>query len=209
MSSRNKVMATRAKASRKQRPKKAASTSEQILQTAERLFIEKGYRATSVHEIAAESGFTTGALYWNFGNKEGLFLEILERRLARTLETFRSVGLETLAESPDSAAALGAAMKLETQEPAWVSVFLEFLSSALRNRKLRERVTAICEPFDVKYRDAFTKLFEKSPYPADRLAGALYALLHGLWICAFVYEDKTDFTVVSDVVDIFLAAKPE
>jgi AcrR family transcriptional regulator len=48
-----------------------------ITRTALRLFVQNGYRNTSVDEIAAESRLTKGAVYYYFKNKEQLLLSIL------------------------------------------------------------------------------------------------------------------------------------
>ena len=48
------------------------------------LFTSRGYSATSVREIVEGAGVSKPVLYYYFGNKEGLFLEIM-RRLERTL----------------------------------------------------------------------------------------------------------------------------
>jgi AcrR family transcriptional regulator len=208
MSFRNKIMATRAKTFTEKRPKQAASTREQILTTAERLFLEKGFRATSVHEIAAASGFTTGALYWHFGNKDELFLELLERRLEQTMAIFQANGLESLSELPDPATALTTALEHSPQEPLWVGVLFEFLGYAVRDEQLRERAMGICGQYNAAFVEAFTKLFEGSQVPPGRLASALAALMDGLWLSAFVFPDRTDMSVFSDVVSVMLTTRP-
>ncbi len=42
------------------------------------LFAEKGFHDVSVQEIAEQSEFSVGTLYNLFGNKDGLFEELLE-----------------------------------------------------------------------------------------------------------------------------------
>ncbi|HHW84985.1 MAG TPA: TetR/AcrR family transcriptional regulator [Chloroflexi bacterium] len=49
-----------------------------ILSAAERLFVEKGYHAISMREIADAVGMTKAALYYHFRDKEQLFMAILE-----------------------------------------------------------------------------------------------------------------------------------
>ncbi len=82
----------------KLREKKKAETSARLLATARKVFFEKGYAATSMDDLCAEAGVTRGALYHNFGGKEGLFEavvrqiddEIGERLLAASGETVDS-----------------------------------------------------------------------------------------------------------------------
>lgn len=49
----------------------------EVLPVAIRLFSEKGYQATSVEEIAKESGMAKGSFYKLFNSKEDLLIEIL------------------------------------------------------------------------------------------------------------------------------------
>ena len=49
----------------------------EVLPVAIRLFSEKGYHATSVEEIAKESGMAKGSFYKLFNSKEDLLVEIL------------------------------------------------------------------------------------------------------------------------------------
>lgn len=51
---------------------------ERLLQAAVELFTVRGYAATSVREIVEAAGLTKPALYYHFGSKEGIYLELLE-----------------------------------------------------------------------------------------------------------------------------------
>ena len=59
-----------------------ARTREQLLDAAARVFAAKGFAGASVEEIAAEAGFSIGALYSNFAGKEDLFLALMSERAA-------------------------------------------------------------------------------------------------------------------------------
>lgn len=50
---------------------------ERILQEATRLFARKGYGSTSVRELVEAAGVTKPTLYYWFGSKEALFLEVI------------------------------------------------------------------------------------------------------------------------------------
>jgi AcrR family transcriptional regulator len=54
-------------------------TRERLLDAAARVVSERGYRAASIDAIAAEAGFTKGAVYANFESKEALLLAVLDR----------------------------------------------------------------------------------------------------------------------------------
>jgi AcrR family transcriptional regulator len=57
-------------------------TKERILDTAERLFGEQGYGATSLRQIIAEAGVNLAAVHYHFGSKEDLLDAVVVRKLA-------------------------------------------------------------------------------------------------------------------------------
>lgn len=70
------------------RPPKAESDQarERLLQAAIDLFSERGFAATPVSAICERAGVAKPALYWHFGNKEGLLSAVLEAGGGRWIE---------------------------------------------------------------------------------------------------------------------------
>jgi AcrR family transcriptional regulator len=68
-------------------------TRERILDIAEVLFAQKGYRAVSVREITSAAECNLAAVNYHFGNKENLYLEVFRSRWVpraiRVRESFR------------------------------------------------------------------------------------------------------------------------
>src|SRR5438445_2868560 len=56
-----------------------------LLVAALRVFARRGYREAGVDEIAAEAGYSKGALYWHFSGKEELLQTLLEERIDRPM----------------------------------------------------------------------------------------------------------------------------
>ena len=61
----------------------AEQRREQLLDSARKLFSEKGYRGTSTEEIAANAGLTKGALYFHFKSKEDILITLGKARSSR------------------------------------------------------------------------------------------------------------------------------
>ena len=57
----------------------AEKTRLAILESAERLFLERGVAHTSLDQIARDAGVTRGAVYWHFENKAHLFHAMLDQ----------------------------------------------------------------------------------------------------------------------------------
>ena len=71
-----------------------------IFQAAAHEFAHRGYDAAGVDRIAARAGVNKAMLYYHYGSKQGLYVEVLR-------DMFRAVGARTraIADSPDSAEA--------------------------------------------------------------------------------------------------------
>lgn len=58
-----------------------ADRRHEILEIAAELFAERGYRATSIRDIAERAGLLAGSLYYHIRSKEALFVEIHNKAL--------------------------------------------------------------------------------------------------------------------------------
>ena len=59
-------------------------TVEKILDVSQRLFLEKGYDATTIQDIVDDlGGLTKGALYHHFRSKEEIMVALSQRMFAR------------------------------------------------------------------------------------------------------------------------------
>ncbi|MFD4301768.1 ScbR family autoregulator-binding transcription factor [Streptomyces albidoflavus] len=61
---------------------RARATRRSLLEAAALLFAEQGYAGTSVNDISARSGRTSGAVYFHYASKEGLALAVVQHRFA-------------------------------------------------------------------------------------------------------------------------------
>ncbi len=91
----NEAVVTASLGVRPRRSTKAERTRVELLAAARQVFAEKGYEGASVGDIAAEAGYTKGALYANFSSKEELLLA-----LAREL-TLGDAALKTTSVTAD------------------------------------------------------------------------------------------------------------
>lgn len=182
-------------------------TRERVLDAAEKLFLEKGLRATSVHEIAASAGYTTGAIYSSFTGKDDLFLAVFRRRLHRQEVIWRET-LESVTNSADAAAAMGAALTLATPEPAWFAVLFEFLSHAARDERLSHETADLYRASPPLLADILREVSSSSPLPLDRLAPIIVGLMRGLSLTWFVDPEAADASLFSDGVAVLIGAVP-
>jgi AcrR family transcriptional regulator len=70
---------------------RAETTRRFLLEAAARLFDDRGYAATSISDISALSGRTSGAIYFHYASKEKLALAVVEEHFATWPELVRQV----------------------------------------------------------------------------------------------------------------------
>ncbi len=103
---------------------------ERILEEAERLFAKRGYDGVSLREITNEAGVDVALVKYHFGNKQGLFDELLSRR-AKALNRERSDALDAVLERHDPAPVEEVVdafthtllNKVVSEDPSWRSYF--------------------------------------------------------------------------------------
>ncbi|MQY21443.1 TetR/AcrR family transcriptional regulator [Nocardia macrotermitis] len=69
------------------RTPKAAGTRRRLLDLAARLFIERGYSAVSMTDIATAADLTKGALYGHFRSKGQLLIEVIRWKMDQQQQT--------------------------------------------------------------------------------------------------------------------------
>jgi AcrR family transcriptional regulator len=65
---------------------------DRILDSAERLFCEKGYAETSIRDITSQANCNVAAVNYHFGSKDNLYYKVFQRYLS----TLRDVRLESI-----------------------------------------------------------------------------------------------------------------
>jgi AcrR family transcriptional regulator len=122
---------------------RSEDTRRRLLEAARRVFVQRGFHATTLEQVADAAGYTKGAVYSQFESKADLFFALLDRRVEDRLAEIRSAG--ALASSPEE---LGSIMGRQWVRGAkadmgWQLLALEFRVHVARNPELRERYMSI------------------------------------------------------------------
>jgi AcrR family transcriptional regulator len=166
------------------RREKQEQTRQQLLDAGARVFARRGYRQATVEEIAAEAGFTTGAVYSNFASKEELFLALADWEVDSRIAEIRAVA--DAAERGEEAGAEAAAQfaRFLERDPDWPLLFYEFWSFGVRNADLQEefgkRRQAVRDALADTLDRVANQLGFQLRFPAPALAAAVSAALNGL-----------------------------
>src|SRR3954469_16277989 len=172
-------MATAKRKSGRTKPKgdKRDRTRAALLEAARELVRERGHERTTLAEVAARAGMTTGAIYGNFKNRDELFIALGQTYWppvvprvapgATFAEAMRALAEATLAAVDDrSAAAVGR---------------LTGIAYALSNDELRARVHEVTKA-SYEFGADWLRTFDANelPMPPDVLVCVLHALIEGL-----------------------------
>ncbi|RZT86705.1 TetR family transcriptional regulator [Pseudonocardia sediminis] len=122
------------------RAESKARTRTALLDAAERIVARKGYAGAGVDEIAAEAGYSVGALYSNFRNKEELLVALVaDRANDHVTDT-----AEVLADGADAdrMPALNRRLARVADSEDLTLLQSELWAYAVRNPDVRDRIAA-------------------------------------------------------------------
>jgi len=177
-----------------------STAREQLLNTASRLFFERGFHTVGVDTIVVESGITKMTMYKHFPSKEHLIVAVLERSSEMYWDWFESV-IQGIPEPSAQlsaifdAVATGHAHSPRSTYCLYQNVAVEFpnpeqianQAAVAHKQSIVKRLHSICEQAGLK-----------SP---DTLARQLFVLLEGFCISSRFFGTN------SPAADVVTAAK--
>lgn len=163
---------------------KQQQTRERLLEAAAAVFARRGYHIATLEEVAAEAGFTKGAVYSNFESKEALFLALVDRELEKRAEEIGAV-VDAAASTGDiEGEAERQFQRFIGDEPHWPFLFFEFFAYGARRSDLRSEFIKRRRAVHGVIADGLRREAERYgldlPVPAEQLAVAFEALMNGL-----------------------------
>jgi AcrR family transcriptional regulator len=170
-----------------------AETRRRLLESAEAAFRRDGYHCASLERIAAEAGFSTGAIYSTFESKASLMMALIaaqaERRRAEWAEILAAAAtVEVFVEQVARRTAREGAAERD-----WWAVVIEFMMVVAHDEQLRARYAQIHEASLAMLSDAIRSWMEKAggswEVAPERLAIAVQALGRGLGVEGLVAPD--------------------
>lgn len=87
---------------------------DQILDAASRLFVTRGFAATSTREIAEACGIRQASIYHYFDGKPGILAELLQQSVRPSLDNVEKIELACPPEAPEAALYLLALIDVHT-----------------------------------------------------------------------------------------------
>jgi AcrR family transcriptional regulator len=157
-------------------------TRQRLLESAARAFAEKGFGGASLEEIAESAGYSTGALYANFANKEQLFMDVVAARRARTAARRAEAVAEVFDQAEDPFGALSRLfVQVADRDREFAPLQAEFWLYAVRHPAamgviaagLSDQVDAL-EPVVARALDRFGNVRDAAPREVTMVMLALF-----------------------------------
>jgi len=161
-----------------------ARTREEILEAAEAVFRREGYHGASLARIAAEAGFTTGAVYSTFESKADVMLALIERRSERRRTIWTEL-METVSDVDEYVVEIGRRNAAEVlAERDWWAVAVEFQIVVGREEHLRVRYQELHDANRAALLEGMRTWLERTgetpTFPVEQVATVTTALFRGL-----------------------------
>jgi AcrR family transcriptional regulator len=184
-------------------------TRDLLLDAAEQVFAERGFQGASLDEIADTAGYTRGAIYKHFGDKEELFLAVNERFNARFLESFADVADSGVAPADLDLSVIAKQWhRMQSDDPRFYALGTEFNLYLLRNPDARERVAAqrrkIAEMIARFIDDQLARLGVGLKIPSLTLARIVLATSDGLELAGHL--DGSDDDLYEPFLELLISA---
>lgn len=160
-------------------------TQERIVAAALALFATRGYERASIAAIAAHARVSRAAIFWHFGDKEGLFRETFRRMLVPFFAEL-SASLEHVPPRERVFEILTAYERVVDENEAAIRSFVRWLLESEKLRAtLRETLFAL---HDALVKDVSETLVQAGGEPegSAALGAALVALLDGNLLLALL-----------------------
>ena len=155
-------------------------TRMRLVEAAERLFLRKGFEDASVDEISETAGYSRGAFYSNFKDKEQVFLAVIDRRRPKALDEI----FQQVSEPAEQIAAVREWFSNQWRLKDFIALRMEFTRRAMRDRSVLKHLAELRRQELETYAGSVGRyLGATDKVQADRpeiVALVLLAIVHGL-----------------------------
>jgi AcrR family transcriptional regulator len=181
-------------------------TRDYLIQAAAQVFAERGFHGASLDQVAAAAGFTKGAVYSNFKNKEELFLALLEANREREMDALYSTLEASDVPPEDRLPEFVNLVQNQTTEIGgnWDILYTEFALYAMRNPTAREKLAEFDARTITKIADLLIETrakegIESLEHP-EQMARIIMALFRGISVMRALDADAVNESFLETAV---------
>jgi AcrR family transcriptional regulator len=193
------------------RSARKAETRTRLLEAAARVYARRGFGGATLDEVAAEAGFTKGAVYAHFGSKENLLLALMEEHLAG--QVAEQVALFDREQITWERPLAGSARWMERLEenPDPFRLFVELWVYAQRDERLRRRLADGLDTLRATFArfaaaSAADGGVEPPPHGTEQFANVVVALGVGLPMLRLIDPEAVPASLLGTVLSVLIRA---
>jgi AcrR family transcriptional regulator len=161
------------------REQRRQQTDAALRQAAVREFAACGVAGTSAERIAEAAGFTRGAFYANYENKQALLLDLIREKFSGEIENWLELS-ESSIELEGLLVVLNDRTRLFDPDGVWSMMSAEINLYAQRDpvfaASYRQYHEQVLDGFERIIRNIFRRAGKEPPLPVDELAEAMLTL---------------------------------
>jgi AcrR family transcriptional regulator len=180
----------------KSRRQKQEETRSSLLRSAAKLFCRHGLEGASVDDVAQDAGFTKGAFYSNFKNKEELFLVMMDEKFSAELERIDHLLAGTGEARDEANAAAEDFVRYVHSDPEWPRLYFEFVAYAARNEDFRQELATRHRALRARLADVYGRWASgfntKPPLPIADIAAMTDFMADGFLLDKLVDPELDD-----------------
>ena len=171
-----------------------------ILDSAERLFVEKGYADTSINDIAGDADFGRTSVYQYFGGKEEIFLRVLGRYTDQLTDRVRAAAADAKTTPEMVASFLEVLRRFIKEKPAFFALYFiqRHQVEPRLPAELRTELNSRRRMLENIFRDSYRRGIERGEVRdigAKDASNLFFAQIMGMMLLHEYYEDEFESTL--------------
>lgn len=181
-------------------------TKRRIADAAKVLFMQKGYKSTSIEDIVDATGSSKGNIYYHFKSKEGLFLYLIEEWDLEWEQKWNSKEHQYTT-TRDKLYGIADQLVFDDLNHPFSKALDEFMNSKDKNKDVEQRIAQIIQnhlEFNQKLLQHGIDCGEFENHNVEQLSVIFESLIIGLSQMARITKVEDVLSLYHDAVNVFL-----
>lgn len=178
------------------RNEKQVQTRQHLIEAGFALISEYGYNAVSIRNLSKQAGYTQGAFYSNFNNKEAFLLELMELQFANENLQLQEIFTSAPSNTEQLIDSLRQWLKVFFTNDEWLKISIELQLFAARDITFAEEYQKVWKTHQqevTKIMKHFFSLMQiAEPDDYDSIVIELVSLSYGLALQYMIFKDDVD-----------------
>ncbi|MCH2071217.1 TetR/AcrR family transcriptional regulator [Acinetobacter pittii] len=178
------------------RNEKQVQTRQHLIEAGFALISEYGYNAVSIRNLSKQAGYTQGAFYSNFNNKEAFLLELMELQFAKENLQLQEIFTSTPSNTEQLINSLRRWLTAFFTNDEWLKISIELQLFAARDLTFAEEYQKVWKTHQqeiTKIMKQFFSLMQMAePDDYDSIVIELVSLSYGLALQYIIFKGDVD-----------------